>query len=168
MNTSRFLKYVWPFYKIMHERVKNIVITFSRLLKWPLYAALLLFFFDRSSSPEEALSLQLRNIPPKRQLKPQTNKKKTNYFLTNNQNRKKLNFFKTTISQRTIIVLSLFNLHLFNLTFHQKKPAKCQNNISSCHAFTCYCSVHICSILPFINVFKHLVFSISKSNQKCV
>ena len=24
MNTARFLKYVWPFYNIMHERVKNV------------------------------------------------------------------------------------------------------------------------------------------------
>ena len=24
MNTARFLKYVWPFYNIMHERVNHI------------------------------------------------------------------------------------------------------------------------------------------------
>ena len=24
MNSARFLKYVWPFYKIMHERVKGL------------------------------------------------------------------------------------------------------------------------------------------------
>ena len=42
---------------------------------------------NRTSFPEGASSLPLRDIPPKRQLKPQTNKKKTNYFLTNHQSR---------------------------------------------------------------------------------
>ena len=26
VNTAKFLKYVWPFYNIMHERVKNYTI----------------------------------------------------------------------------------------------------------------------------------------------
>ena len=29
MNTARFLKYVWPFYNIMHERVKKFSEKFS-------------------------------------------------------------------------------------------------------------------------------------------
>ena len=86
---------------------KDIIISFSSLLKWPFYVALLLFFFDRTPFPEGASSLPLRDIPPKRQLKPQTNKKKTNYFLINQQNRKIKVFFKTVISQRTWILLWL-------------------------------------------------------------
>ena len=114
---------------------------------------------NRTSFPEGASSLPLRDIPPKRQLKPQTNKEKTNYFLTNHQRRK--TFLKTAISQRTIIFLSLFSLHLFNFTFHQNKPSKCQNsNISSYYNFTSYCSIYICSILPFINVCKDFQFSV--------
>ena len=127
----------------------------------PLYAALLLFFFNRTSFPEEASSLPLRETLPKRQLKPQTNKTE-----------KKLNFFKTAVSQRTIILLSLFNLHLFNFTFHQNKPSKCQNNnISSYDNFTFYYSVYICSILPFINVCKYFqlsVLNIKVKSKMCI
>ena len=68
--------------------------SFSSLLKWLLYAALLLFFFNRTSFPKGASSLPLRDILPKRQLKPQTNKKKTNYFLTKHQSRKIKLFLK--------------------------------------------------------------------------
>ena len=86
----------------------------------PYIAALLLFFFHRTSFPEGASRLPLGDIFPERHLKPQTNKKKTKYFFINHQSRKiKLLLRKTAVSQRTIILLSLFHLHLFNFTAHR-------------------------------------------------
>ena len=29
MNTARFLKYAWPFYNIMHERVKTSIVNLN-------------------------------------------------------------------------------------------------------------------------------------------
>ena len=92
-----------------------------------------------------------------------------NYFLTNHQNRK-LKLFKTTMSQRTIILLSLFNLNLFYFTYHQNKPPKCQsNNISSHYLFTF--SIYICSISLFINVckyFQYNVLNVKVKSKTCI
>ena len=61
----------------------------------PLYFS---FFSGVASFPEGAPSLPLRDIPPKRQLKSQTNTKKTDYFLTNHQSRKIKLFRNSNIS----------------------------------------------------------------------
>ena len=125
-----------------------------------------LFLWHNLISRRSLITTIKRHSPPKkkRQLKPQTNKKKTNDFLTNHQSKTiKLFFNKKTpaISHGTIILLSLFNLHLFNITFHQNKPSKCQNNnISSCYNFTSYCSIYICSILRLINVYRYFQFNV--------
>ena len=50
------------------------ILSLASLLKWLFYAALLIFFIDRTQFPEGALSLPLRDIPLKRQLKLQTKK----------------------------------------------------------------------------------------------
>ena len=120
---------------------------------------------NRTSFPEGASSLPLRDIPPKRQLKPQTNKEKTNYFLTNHQRRK--TFLKTAISQRTIIFLSLFSLHLlispFTKTNHQNVKTT-----TSHHTIILLPTVQFAFVQFYISSMFANIFSIPKSNQKCV
>ena len=55
---------IWSKFSVTNS-FKSIVISFWSLLKWPLYASLLLFFFERTSFPEGASSLPLQDIPPK-------------------------------------------------------------------------------------------------------
>ena len=93
---------------------KNLVISLWSLINWPLYAALLLFFFDRTLYPEGASSPPLRNIPAERQLKSQTKNKLLSY----QPPKQKYQNFITTLSQHAITLMSLFNLHFFNFTFY--------------------------------------------------
>ena len=65
----------------------------SSLLKWSLYATLPPSFLDRTPFLEGASSLPLRDIPAKRQLKPQTKNKLLSYQPPK-QKQKKINFLK--------------------------------------------------------------------------
>ena len=53
VNTARFLKYVWPFYNIMHERVKYLILNYLKILS--LYA---LNRTSRLLSPEQHVNNQ--------------------------------------------------------------------------------------------------------------
>ena len=57
MNTARFLKYVWPIFKIMHEKVKNLTLPEASFAYFKLK-------FDQSLKEEECHEiLSFRNIP---------------------------------------------------------------------------------------------------------